>query len=60
MMIYNLKILVKYNNMGYAINMSNLERQKEQSGDVKQFWQNIKNNLKKFENENKEPTKKVK
>ena len=59
-MIYNLKILVKYNNIGYAINMSNLERQKEQSSDVKQFWQNIKNNLKKFENENKEPTKKVK
>ena len=46
--------------MGYAINMSNLERQKEQSGDVKQFWQNIKNNLKKFENENKASTKKVK
>ena len=59
-MIYNLKILVKYNNIGYAINMSNLERQKEQSSDVKQFWQNIKNNLKKFENENKASTKKVK
>ena len=59
-MIYNLKILVKYNNMGYAINMSILERQKEQTKEVKQFWQNIKNNLKKFENENKASTKKVK